>query len=544
MSIPFAVAIFFLIATPSSNTSSAGAQAIIHKSINWETVKDDPSRHYDYRTMLLLHNFGQKGTWKRKWLEDKFNASFDIIKVDPSVYAQKLPLILASGEIPDFFDCLVSQRKLARNGYLMELPYDMLARYAPNMVRLIQKYAPNAWSRTYDKKSGKNYGIPLFWPEGPYPKTGIWREDWLKNIGYDHAPETLEEFHDALYKFTYSDPDRNGINDTYGMSGDVQRYYTTFTEIFGAFGVQPYNWMLKDGKICWGGIQPEARDALEFLRKCYEEKIIHPDMLTDNVFKEVHQKFYAGKTGYVNYSCWYDNFNPESPKSMVSIFKNLNPDARIIPGPPPVGPGGKRGSRIASLVHGATLVFGRHMEQEPEKVIRILRMFDAIYGDEETYINYNIGKQGLHWEYAVDADGKKKRIVSLSPYDNRFVREKEGLLAPEGLIGTGDPEIIEKYISRAETEFNKKYRNPEWAQGDIFMGGSVNQSEKYMGGLLLMQEQYYAEIIAGRRPMVDFDEFVRKWEKQGGGILKEEANRMYGELHREVTRKLGGSDAK
>ena len=58
ISIPLAVVIFFLIATPSSNTSSAGAQAIINKSINWKNVKDDPSHHYDYKTMLILH-YGQ-----------------------------------------------------------------------------------------------------------------------------------------------------------------------------------------------------------------------------------------------------------------------------------------------------------------------------------------------------------------------------------------------------------------------------------------------------------------------------------------------------
>ena len=540
ISIPLAVVIFFLIATPSSNTSSAGAQAIINKSINWKNVKDDPSHHYDYKTMLILHNFGQKGTWKRKWLEDKFNASFDIIKVDPSVYSQKMPLILASGEIPDFFDCLVSQKKLAWNGYLMELPYELLAKHAPNMVRLINKYAPNAWSRTYDEKTGKNYGIPLLWPEGRYPKTGIWREDWLANIGYDHAPETLDEFHDALYKFTYNDPDRNGLNDTYGMSGDIKYYPATFTEIFGAFGIQPYNWILKDGKITWGGIQPETKLALEFLRKCYGEKIIHPDMLTDNVFTEVLQKFYEGKTGYVNYSCWYEKFCADKPQSALSIIKAINPDAKIIPGPPPVGLDGKRSSRIVSLAHGTTLVFGRHMLNNPEKVVRILKMFDAIYADEETYLKFFLGKQGLHWDYKKDSP--EKMIVALPPYDNKYVMEKEGSLTPGNLIQFGDPEIIAKYISRTEMDFNMKYRNPQWAWGDIFMGGTVNQSEKYMGGLNLLQLQCYAEIISGRRPLSDFDGFVEKWKRQGGDILIGEANRMYFDLRKEISEKFGAAN--
>ncbi|MEI6422395.1 MAG: extracellular solute-binding protein, partial [Lentisphaerota bacterium] len=517
LSIPVLVAGFFLYATPSRENSLRNPENSSRKTVDWKNIKDDPALHYNYKTMLFLHNFGQPGTWKRKWLEDKFNASFDIIRVDPSVYAQKMPLILASGEIPDFFDCLMSQKKLARNGYLMELPYELLARHAPNMVRLINRYAPNAWSLTYDEKTGGNCGIPLLWPEGRYPKTGIWRADWLANIGYDHAPETLEEFHDALYKFTYNDPDGNGVNDTYGMSGDIKFYPSTFTEIFGAFGIQPYNWILRDGEITWGGIQPEAKQALEFLRKCYEEKIIHPDMLTDNVFTEGQQKFYEGKIGYVNYSCWYEKFSADNPQSTVSIFKTINPKAKIIPGPPPVGPAGKRSSRIASLVHGTTLVFGSHMVDSPEKVIRILRMFDAIYSDEDTYVKFFIGKQGLHWDFKKDSPEKK--IVALPPYDNKFVMENEGALTPENLIQFGDSEIIAKYMNGTEADFDMKYRNPEWAGCDIFMGGTVNQSEKYMGALRLLQLQNYAEIISGRRPLSDFEGFVAKWRNQGGDIL-------------------------
>lgn len=43
------------------------------------------------------------------------------------------------------------------------------------------------------------------------------RKDWLKNIGYDHYPATLEEFYDVCKKFTENDPDGNGVNDTTGL---------------------------------------------------------------------------------------------------------------------------------------------------------------------------------------------------------------------------------------------------------------------------------------------------------------------------------------
>ncbi|MFD0717029.1 hypothetical protein [Paenibacillus sp. GCM10027626] len=55
------------------------------------------------------------------------------------------------------------------------------------------------------------------------------RKDWLDNVGIDKLPETLDEYHEVLRRFTFNDPDQNGKNDMYGGHG-IQLY------LRGAFG--------------------------------------------------------------------------------------------------------------------------------------------------------------------------------------------------------------------------------------------------------------------------------------------------------------------
>jgi len=66
------------------------------------------------------------------------------------------------------------------------------------------------------------------------------------------------------------------------MSGDIGIWrHGMFTDIFGAYGVQPFNWYIDNGELQWGGIQESARNALEQLNTWYNADYIHPDFVTD-----------------------------------------------------------------------------------------------------------------------------------------------------------------------------------------------------------------------------------------------------------------------
>lgn len=62
--------------------------------------------------------------------------------------------------------------------------------------------------------NGKNYIIPLGLGSG---YVAYIRKDWLDNLGLS-VPKTWNEFYNVLQLFTNGDPDKNGQNDTIGMS--------------------------------------------------------------------------------------------------------------------------------------------------------------------------------------------------------------------------------------------------------------------------------------------------------------------------------------
>jgi putative aldouronate transport system substrate-binding protein len=535
--VPLLVILFFLVATPSGD--KAKKSEIFYSPTGWEKVSDNSSRKIKIRCASTLKQGSV--SWRQKMLDEKFNLETEYMYMSPEAIPQKLPLMLAGGDIPDFFTCgRASAIKYAQHGFIMEIPYEMLLKYAPHIVKLVNQYSPNAWPGM--RYEGRNYGVPGIWPDGLRPRPGLWRKDWLEKVGITKTPETLDEYYIALKKFRDCDPDGNGKKDTYGMTGDMTSYYTSFTEIFGANGVMPYNWMEKDGKILWGGIQPEARQTLELLNKWYREELIHPDFLTDKWFAEASRKFYNGKVGYHNYMSSVEALNLLNPNSVASSMKTLQAGSEITPGHPPVGPTGFRGHRVWGAGGNGVIVIGRHLAKEPEKVIRLLKMWDAIASDEILAVENQIGRKGVHWDWANPQIGQGSGVKMLPPYDKKRVQEEQGFMDPTLLSGAGDPAIFEKYLPKSQIDFDNTHKKIEWGRADIFnWSDSVPRSDEFLQDLIHLQQKYYAEIIVGKRALGDFDEFVQKWHKQGGDILLAEAQKLY-DSRKEVLNKLGVSD--
>lgn len=538
-----AVVAFFLIVTPSRSESSSQVEVVT--LTGWENVQDDLAKKISFR-WLAAGKAGEQA-FTKGLVEERFNVEFvPMMFGSAEAFQTKLPMLLAAGEVPDAFNPggSVNVRKFAHHGFLMEVPYELLLEHCPNLVRLVNEYAPNMWpGLSYERR---NYTLPLIWADGLHPRTGIWRMDWLKSVGIDTVPETLEEVYIALYRFRHNDPDGNGKKDTYGMSGDLQSWYVTFTEIFGAYGVLPFDWMERNGKVVWGGLLPETKEALGLLRKWYQEELIHPDFLTDRWYAEVNRKLYNGRIGYHNYMASYEAFDELNPSSVLCMMRELQPEAELTPGHPPIGPEGKRGHRVWGAASGFTVAFGKHMAERPEVVIRLLRMFDAIATDERLYLESRVGRQGMHWEWRDPEVGQASGIKHIPPFDTKQRREQEGFIDPVHLSGAGpfspcggDPKMFTKYLPAEMVEFRQKHRRREWGRVDLFNWPEVvPMGEEYLGDLRHLQQTFFAEIIEGTRPLDDFDEFVKQWKEQGGDLLLAEAQKLY-EFRREIFRKVG-----
>ena len=516
-------------------TAKARRREVDVPSVDWAAVADDPRERL---TITWMSNpsfpWGEEGHWIETMLEERFGVEIKPMFLDGNAYQRKKPLMFAAGDVPDLFlEYSGEIHRDAYHGFLLELPYELLRKHAPTYVARINELGPTGWLPA--SFQGRNYGLPINYVNGLYPAAGIWRMDWLRNVGIRKVPETLDEFHLALSRLRYNDPDRNGKTDTYGMSGDMAHWWwTSFSEIFGAYGVLPYDWMEREGRIVYGGILPETKQALALLRQWYAEGLIDPDFASDLGSPwsgPIHRKFLNGRVGYLYYAGRFQLLNPEMSGSLGQKMAKLSPDAEVAVGVFPVGPTGHRGGSIRGA--GANAVaFGAHLVRQPQKVIRVLAMFEAMARDPDLGVAAIMGKRGLHWDYVDPTVGPNSGVVPLPPYDNVTVTRRHVLSLA---LGSGSffhpdslhPRVCEAHMRREHLAFRHTYRRPEWGlENALGRTEYVPSAKDYVGDLRRMQQTVFTEIIRGERELAYFETFVGNWTAQGGAVLLREANEL------------------
>lgn len=512
-----------------------------YPDIDWRDVEDDASRRLELTWMgTPTYPTATGGQWTERAIEERFNVELDPIFIDGNAFQKRKPLMFSGGTVPDVYwvgDPVNVQRDVY-HGFALEVPYDVILKWAPDYARLVNELAPEAWLYSY--WDGANYGVPTFMVRNLFPVPPLWRMDWLRNVGLDRVPRTLDEMREAFRRFRREAPDGNGVRDTYGLSPHAQAWWLAFSEIFGAFGVLPYDWMERDGEVVWGGLLPETREALATLRDWYEEELIDPDFVTEGGYR----KFLNGQIGYLFNYGEPRHLDREDPNSLASTLAQLQPSAELAVGNFVVGPDGHRGARIWGA-GGHIIMFGAHLARTPEKVLRVLKMFNAFVTDKDLFVAAVAGKRGEHWEHEA-----KRGIYLLPPYDQRMTAQRNllwikfdvcrGFYAPMG----APIEWVDEFMPADEAPFRARYRKQEWGLKDIFgKPDVVPSSGEYLNDLREMQKTVFAEIIRGDRDLSYFDTFVRNWKAQGGDILLEEARRLR-RAQKDIYRKMGvDSDA-
>ena len=235
-------------------------------SVDWGKVVDDPGRRLQISWCgIPVHASSTEGTWVERNLEETFNVDLKPLFLDWNSYRQRRPMRFAAGEIPDVNwdgNPLVLRRNI-HHGFVLDIPYELILKHAPNYVRNVNRYGAEAWM--YARYQGKNYGIPTVSIINTYSHSSLWRKDWLDKVGIDKVPDNIEELYTALWKFRHEDPDGNGVKDTYGICPPTN-WHAFFIDIFNAFGILPQDFQLRDGRVVWGGIQPETKEVLQKLQ--------------------------------------------------------------------------------------------------------------------------------------------------------------------------------------------------------------------------------------------------------------------------------------
>ena len=443
-----------------------------------------------------------------------FDVSFELIDVTFEAYEEKMNLLVSSGSTPDVF--WVGQRmdKFIDQDAVAGIDMKTFEENCPNLVAYINGCDEKLWDN--NKKGDKYYGLPYPWFQGMYPRGMGWRTDLLQKAGVAKIPETLDEM-EAAFKAVKETLKIAGVS-AYGKDGD-----RNFNSIFGAFGILPNMWNLKDGKVVWGAVQPECREALTVLNKWYKEGYVLKDWaITDQT--SAYNALFNGTVVLNDDIPWirlYDGPDAD-PANFPPQARAINPDAKIEFGTAPKGPDGKFGQ----LAFGYAInshYFGAQLEQDSEKLSKVLKVLDALGTDEEMFLLAQFGTEGTDW--------KKD--------DKGVITRLGDSVAPEGQAKIGNTGYFRLMALDNGDLYKKNMFSAEFnVYLDKFLSGvnrwmpainvSLGEPEKmYKADLDKLVFVNYVKFINGQKSIDDFDKFVKEWYDKGGTELEKAANDAY-----------------
>lgn len=448
-------------------------------------------------------------------------------------YRQKLNFAIASRQIPDIVKVSPEQLRTLNNAGLIQDLTDIYEQYATPLTKTIlnQEGSGPFESATFD---GKLMAIP---------ETGssiegamyIWlRTDWLERLQLQ-PPQTIDDLLNISRAFTELDPDQNGLDDTFGLAAtnylwDPVMGVKGFMAGYDAF---PEIWLENDqGKLVFGGIQPEVRAALQALQDLYKSGQIDPEFSFKNGNK-VKEQIRDGKIGLVYGEQW-GSFLVQS-----SHETDKNADWQAFPIVSVSGEPAKVPLKFSTWQFFAV----RKDFEHPEAIVKMFNLhLEKNWGDTSEFETYYSSPYPVWQLSPVTPYPVKKNLMAYRELDEARKTGDWSKLGPEA---KSIQKLIDIHLAGGANEsqgwgWERTYgEDSAFAILDQYEQNNQLLYEKYTGvqtetmieakSLLHdLQHEAYINIILGDS-IDQFDEFVEKWNKLGGEAITMEVNEWYAE---------------
>ncbi len=462
-----------------------------------------------------------------KLIEEKFNVKIEYVYLDRVKETELLNLRLASGDIPDVMLLNdVNLPILREQGALANIPLAKVKSVMPVFYDLTTKNAAGAkvWDM-YSEDADNLFALPSLSVGAKYSLVPIWRDDWLKNVGINKIPETMEEAEEAFYRFVRNDPDQNGKDDTYAFS---QR---GMWGVFGAYGGFPYFffWKTVDDGIVFDATRLQMKEAVVKLAQYYEDGLIDPEFITgENKGQSYYNSppFWNGTIGYTVAGTWGTACPPLYEGHLGSTnyqsFKSMQgEDATYAEGKPLEGPGGM-GLFKWTLLTGYGVGFGKQVSGDPAKMEKIMSILEAYNSDEETYLLITGGIKGETYYLDYGCIRYPEELQKNQEKGRAYAYAANGM----GIL-CNNFDMYNKYNMRQEViDYNDRVAayTFNWENALI---GALPSSGEYKATVEKKVEEAFQLFITGKKNMDEWDSFVADLDQSGLNVLTKEANDWY-----------------
>jgi putative aldouronate transport system substrate-binding protein len=454
-------------------------------------------------------------------------------------FGQKIKLAISANNLPDAVIVGMTEFKaMEKFGQIADLT-DAFNSYASDILKTFYKSGGDAL-KSLVETDGKIMAVPA-----TVPKAGgmsqMWiRQDWLKKLGLE-VPKNIEELKKVAKAFVEQDPDGDGKKNTIGIIGPPKNGGLAGTDgilwgldpIFAAYKSFPGYWLKdKNGQVVYGSTQPETKQALQTIAQMYKDGLIDKEML---VRDDCLQPVLGNKAG-IFFGSWWVGY------TLSDAYKqDPAPDWQAYAYP--LADDGKFYAHMSAPATAFVVVNKNY--KNPEAAIKIINLLQRDAVEWEQSGIYTAPAYPL---FAVfdNVDDIEVSYDILSKYLKGEIDIKDVDFTTHKLL-KGDMEAIKQLKKEPLDDFsiNNWDLTHELAPGNlprlisIMVGnralstqdnieevyslyyGQTSTMESKGAILQKLENETFANIIMGA-PIETFDEFVTKWNKQGGeDILKE-----------------------
>lgn len=270
---------------------NTGSLPIVNEPVTLKILTQDP-------TGRPFSSAVDAGIWK--WLEEKTGITLEIESYSAEEVKTKIPLIMASNDLPDLFiRCDISDADMMNygvNGQMLCLN-DYLETICPNIQECFDTldYAYGA-SVSPD---GNIYSIPSFNATKAMVNYSV-NTTWLKNKNLE-VPTTMEELYTTLKTCVDTDANKNGQADELGISGEPKAFKRMLLSWAGLNCYWPWEGCLFDAvddKVFFAETSDKYKYLMTMMSKFYAEGLIDPETFTQTA-DELKAKKLANQYGLI-----------------------------------------------------------------------------------------------------------------------------------------------------------------------------------------------------------------------------------------------------
>jgi putative aldouronate transport system substrate-binding protein len=468
--------------------------------------KDPPGGGGDVQSLMVVtrpavpNALDQNPAWQQ--INQQLNVNFQINRPPPADYSAKLATIMAGNDLPDIM-CFRYGPTFTPAGLPQFLeksmadltPYlggDAAADYP--FLAAIPTYA---WKNGGCAYNGKLYMLPAVTPvlaNGFFRNVNVYDQE----IGPNYTPKNADDFKRVLLALNRPSEGRWAIGTWQGVAFNIPMY----AAMFGA----PNNWQADaSGKLTRDIEKDQFKQAVSYVHDLFTAGVFHPDSLTTTDNTAAGTAFTAGKwvilvQGYAGtwQQQWFRGLALTPPNTFMPL------DAF------PANDGQTPATYIGSGV-SITTALKKAPDVRIKEMLRILDWLAAPFGSQEDLL-LTFGAADVDWK--PDAGGHPTP-TDKSNADAAAVNWKNIVSHPAVAYAVGLPDFARATVDVEHALLNNAVNDPTL--------GLVSPTDNSHGFPLTQTvNDGITDIIAGRRPMSDYDQLVSDWRSGGGDAIRAE----------------------